>query len=32
MNPRLVTILTALFLLLGLVLLPFSAKATPYKA
>ena len=31
MNPRIVTILTSLFLLLGLVLLPFSAMATPYQ-
>jgi hypothetical protein len=32
MNPRLVTTLTTLFLLLGLVLLPSPVKATPYKA
>ncbi len=31
MNPRLVTIFTALFLLLGLVLLPSAVKATPYS-
>ncbi len=31
MNPRLVTIFTALFLLLGLVLLPSPGKATPYS-
>jgi hypothetical protein len=32
MNPRIVTILTSLFLLLGLVLLPFSAMAAHYQA
>jgi hypothetical protein len=31
MNPRLVSILTTLFLLLGLVLLPSPGKASPYN-
>jgi hypothetical protein len=32
MNPRVVTILTTLFVLLGLVLLPSFAGAAPYNA
>jgi hypothetical protein len=31
MNPRIVTILTALFLLLGLLLLPSPGNAAPYN-